>query len=274
MKKADQAQQMKAAIDDLSKIEKALIKAGDISLTLLSKGVKSSMKTDKTIVTEADYAVDKLLRYILPVENDEWLSEETADNKDRLNANRVWVVDPIDGTIEFAKGIPHWTISIGLVLNGIPVAGGIYNPQRNQLFLGAIGLGVKLNGKKVNISRRKKLEGCTVSVSNTEYKRGEWDEFQKLPIDILPCGSTAYKLARVAAGLDDASLSFGSKKEWDIAAGFCLIHAAGGLYVDKNGNQNLLNQFNVSHDGFIVGPESIVRELVQLSSDKKTNPGK
>ena len=259
---------MQDSINDyLKRIKTALEMAGTVAMNFMPQNTEVYLKPDKSIVTEADFAVDKILKEILPKGNEGWLSEETVDDESRLRQKCVWVVDPIDGTIEFANGIPHWTISVGMVIDGIPVAGGIINPKRRQLFLGALGHGITLNGNPASISNRTRIEGCKISVSNTEYRKGKWDEFQKLPVDILPMGSTAYKLARVAAGIDDISLSLGKKHEWDLAAGFCLVKAAGGVYLDRFGKQNLFNQKEVSHEGFIIGPECIVKEVLGMIND-------
>ena len=104
-------------------------------------------------VTEADTTVDTLLREFLPRNGDGWLSEETRDDHVRLERRRVWVVDPLDGTREFVTGIPEWCVSIGLVVDGEPVAGGICNPVTGETIVGARGLGVTLNGRPATVSR-------------------------------------------------------------------------------------------------------------------------
>ena len=88
--------------------------------------------------------MDGLLRQMLPRPGEGWLSEETGDDRERLSCARVWVVDPIDGTREFIDGVPEWCVSIGLVEDGIAVAGGILNPATGETVLGGAGLGVTL----------------------------------------------------------------------------------------------------------------------------------
>ncbi|KPJ78069.1 MAG: hypothetical protein AMS19_12235, partial [Gemmatimonas sp. SG8_23] len=169
-------------------------------------------------VTAADEAADEVLKRILPQPGEGWLSEESVDDASRLDCARVWVVDPIDGTREFIEGIPEWCISIGLLEGGIPVAGGIFNPATEELVLGSLEDGVTLNGEAVRVTEPSITNGTSVSVlaSRSEIRRGEWDRFEGGRFDVRPCGSVAYKLGLVAAGLADATWTLVGKSEWDV----------------------------------------------------------
>src|ERR1035438_5875796 len=109
--------------------------------------IETEYKSGQDPVTEADRALDAVLRRELLREGEGWLSEESVDDPVRLQRSRVWVVDPLDGTREFVKGIPEFCVSIGFVENGRPVAGGIYNPATDETFLGSIESGVTYNGQ-------------------------------------------------------------------------------------------------------------------------------
>src|SRR5690606_30667819 len=104
--------------------------------------IQAALKAGDDPVTAADLAIDSALRSTLPRDGEGWLSEETADDGDRLSAERLWIVDPLDGTREFVEGIPEWCVSIGYVVDGEPVAGGILAPTRGLRITGAVGLGV------------------------------------------------------------------------------------------------------------------------------------
>lgn len=97
-------------------------------------------------VTEADHAINRVLREMLPREGEGWLSEESVDDLSRLEKSRLWIVDPLDGTMEFIARIPEWSISVGWIEHGCAVAGGIYNPVTKELFLGSRAAGVTYNG--------------------------------------------------------------------------------------------------------------------------------
>jgi myo-inositol-1(or 4)-monophosphatase len=180
-------------------------------------------------VTEADRALDAVLRKELLREGEGWLSEESADDPIRLQRSRVWVVDPLDGTREFVQGIPEFCVSIGFVEDGRPVAGGICNPATNEVFLGSVESGVTYNGKPAQPSQRQSLEGALVLASRSEVKRGEWKTFENSGCNIRPMGSVAYKLALVSAGLADVTFTLTPKNEWDVVAGAALVQAAGGF---------------------------------------------
>ena len=139
-------------------------------------------------MTEADRALDSVLRNELLRDGEGWLSEESVDDPIRLQRSRVWVVDPLDGTREFVKGIPEFCVSIGFVENGRPVAGGIYNPATNETFLGSIDSGVTYNGKPAQPSQRNSLDGALVLASRSEVKRGEWKPFENAAFRIQPDG--------------------------------------------------------------------------------------
>ena len=114
--------------DDLARIARGAGTARVAFQRFTPGEVAARHKSGDDPVTEADTTVDTLLRELLPRDGDGWLSEETRDDPARLERRRVWVVDPLDGTREFVAGIPEWCVSIGLVMDGEPVAGGICNP--------------------------------------------------------------------------------------------------------------------------------------------------
>jgi myo-inositol-1(or 4)-monophosphatase len=108
------------------------------------------------------------------------------------------------------------------------VAGGICNPAADVTVLGAVESGVSLNGAPCAVRRRAQLRGAEVLASRSETGRGEWEHTRQAPFVVRPLGSVAYKLARVAAGLTDATWTLVPKHEWDVAAGAALVVAAGG----------------------------------------------
>jgi len=114
----------------LERIEAALAAAADVFGRFSAGAIAAQFKAGHDPVTEADRAIDAVLRQNLLRQGEGWLSEESVDDLSRLDCKHVWVVDPLDGTREFVKGIPEFCTSIGYVENGRPVAGGIHNPAR------------------------------------------------------------------------------------------------------------------------------------------------
>ena len=191
----------------LERIRSALEAASRVLGRFTAGAIEAEYKAGHDPVTEADRCVDTILRKDLLRNGEGWLSEESVDDLARLEASRVWVVDPLDGTREFVAGIPEFCVSIAMVQDGRPVAGGVCNPATNEIFLGSIDSGVSYQGKPAQVSRRASLSGASVLASRSEIKRGEWKQFDNAPFTIRPMGSVAYKLALVSAGLADATFT-------------------------------------------------------------------
>src|ERR1700739_4867344 len=132
--------------DILQRIEMAISAAREIFSRYTPGAIDAEFKAGHDPVTEADRAIDAVLRKTLLRDGEGWLSEESVDDLSRLEKKKLWVVDPLDGTRQFVKGIPEFSISIGSVEDGCPVAGGIHNPATQETFIGAIGTGVLYNG--------------------------------------------------------------------------------------------------------------------------------
>ena len=243
---------------DLGRIRAAL---GEARLALRSlSNVDLGLKGEGDPVTEADLAVDAVLRRCLLREGEGWLSEETRDDPGRLGRRRVWIVDPIDGTREFVEGIPEWSVSIGLVEDGRPVAGGILNPATGEAIVGAVGSGVTLNDAPVRLRNRGRLEGATILASRSEFRRGEWDCHKTAPFRALPVGSVAWKLACVASGKADGTWTEKPRNEWDLAGGVALVLAAGGTCRLPDGCEPLFNRPDTLLPGLFAGPEGLIED--------------
>lgn len=218
--------------------------AGNAIQSLQRDGFTVTRKANNDLLTEADLLANKILKEHLGKHFPDagWLSEESADDHSRLDYQRVFIVDPIDGTIEYAKGIPEYGISVALVENGLPALAAVYNPATNELFYAVKGEGAWLNGRKIHCSDQPS-DGLVLLASRSEDKRGEWDDF-KQDHHVKIVGSIAYKLALVASGVADATFSLGPKNEWDIAAGVLLVQEAGGVVTTKDNEAIVFNQPN------------------------------
>lgn len=123
----------------LLRIREALEAAGAALAAFVPGTVASSEKSSgRGPVTEADRVVNRVLHDTLWRDGEGWLSEESVDDFDRLEKAHVWIVDPLDGTLEFISGVPEWCVSIGWIEHGRAVAGGIYNPVTQEQFLGSL----------------------------------------------------------------------------------------------------------------------------------------
>jgi myo-inositol-1(or 4)-monophosphatase len=253
----------------LKRIKDALEAAVESISSFIPGTVATEFKIGDDPVTEADRTANRILRKALIRDGEGWLSEESVDDPVRLEKERIWVVDPIDGTREFVTGIPEWCISVGFVENGKPAAGGIYNPSTRQLFLGALGQGITLNGKPVGPSNCRHLSEAVVLASRSEIKRGEWDRFRQASFVTRPMGSVAYKLALVAAGLADATWTLAPKNEWDIAAGVALVESAGGFVRQIDNSVIRFNQKSTLLPGLLACGPFLHEELACFLARKE-----
>jgi myo-inositol-1(or 4)-monophosphatase len=248
--------------DILERIAAALEAARKVFHHFTPGEVETEFKAGHDPVTAADREVDAVLRRNLLREGEGWLSEETIDDFSRLDRERVWVVDPLDGTREFVKGLPEFCVSIGFVENGRAVAGGIYNPATGETFLGSIDTGVLYNGKPSQPSSRTSLAGALVLASRSEVKRGEWKPFESGLFQIRAMGSVAYKLALVSVGLADATFTLTPKNEWDVAAGAALVESAGGFVRTLENTRLHCNNRDPLISGLLAGGPHLREELL------------
>jgi myo-inositol-1(or 4)-monophosphatase len=252
--------------DVLERIQAAIEEAKLVLSRYTPGEIAAEYKAGHDPVTQADKELDAVLRKNLLRAGEGWLSEESADDLSRLPQDRVWVVDPLDGTREFVAGIPEFCVSIAFVERGNALAGGICNPASGEVFLGSTNSGITYNGSAAQASRRASIRGATVLASRSETKRGEWEAFQNAPFKIQPVGSVAYKLARVAAGLADATFTLSPKHEWDIAAGAALVLSAGGHVQLLDGSELICNRKQTLVSGLVACGPLLKDELLKFLS--------
>lgn len=258
--------------DDLVRIRTGLRLASEAIRPFTPGSVSFDVKEERgDPVTAADHAADQVLRAILPRPGEGWLSEESADDLGRLDCHRVWVVDPIDGTREFVEGIPEWCVSIGLVEDGLPVAGGIFNPATDELVVGALETGVTYNGNPAQVRDPDTLTSVTVLASRSETRRGEWQRFDGAPFAVKPCGSVAYKMALVAAGRAESTWTLVPKSEWDVAAGTALVRAAGGQVTLADGSEPSFNQERPVFPNFVAAGPRVFAALMNGWLERPTD---
>src|SRR2546428_9562209 len=206
----------------------AVCEAGALALQTFRGQLKSWTKGSSSPVSEADLAVDALLRErLLTLREAGWLSEETEDDPARLARNEIWIVDPIDGTRAYLAGRSDWAISAALVSACRPVAAALYAPVTDELFLSVAGDGATLNGKSISASPGKQLAGAKFSGAKRRL-----DSLAAIEprIEAVPrIVSLALRIARVATGALDGTFAAANSHDWDLAAADLLVHEAGGI---------------------------------------------
>ncbi len=259
--------------EELSVLIEAVRRAGAVALRMAEEGFEVRRKQDGSPVTTADLAVNELLHETIlrRFPEDGWLSEESPDDKSRLMKQRVWIVDPIDGTKAFVAHTPEFCISAALVRQEEPVVAAVYNPSTDELFSAVRGQGLRVNGRPV----REELgttDGPVVLVNPWELKAGR---FQPIAQEFYcrPVLSIAYALAQVAVNRAAATLTFEPEHEWDLAAGVLLIHEAGGLTGYGGAHQLVrFNQLHPFYRGFLaLAPRSARSIRERLASFYKAH---
>ena len=194
------------------------------------------------LVTEADHAAEKAIIEVIQQDCPDHfiLSEETGEIKS--NSEYKWIIDPIDGTVNFANGIPICCVSIGVEKEGQMILGAVYNPFINEFYFAQKGMGAYLNEKRIHVSQKDTvIKSCLVTGFPYTYldaPNGPLEVFSKLVrkgIPVRRLGSAAIDLCWVAAGRFDGFYEH-KLQAWDSAAGFLMVEEAGGKVTDFEGN--------------------------------------
>ncbi|MBI1405413.1 MAG: 3'(2'),5'-bisphosphate nucleotidase CysQ [Caulobacter sp.] len=223
-------------MNDLELITEAARTVGETAQALRTQGLKSWSKDGGSLVTNADIEVDSLLKAMLLQARPEygWLSEETADDPARLERRRLFVVDPIDGTVAFKNGKPWWSVSIAVVENDRPVSGVVHAPDVEETFTATAGGGASLNGAAIGASATAAVQDCAMLGDAKMFAHPAW-RTPWPPMRIAARNSIAYRLCLVADGRFDAAVALSSKSEWDLAAADLIRAEAGAVLTDHKG---------------------------------------
>jgi myo-inositol-1(or 4)-monophosphatase len=222
------------------------------------------------LVTEADRAAEKAILAVLHrhVPQHSILTEESGQFGDRHDAF-LWAIDPLDGTTNYAHQYPCFAVSIGLLINGQPQVGVVYNPIQQELFRAAPGIGATLNDRPIHVSPTAEL-GKSLLVTGFAYDRrqtpdnnyAEFCHLTHLTQGVRRSGSAAIDLASVACGRFDGYWERGLSI-WDIAAGIVLVEAAGGQVTAYDSSPLDLNSGRVLATNHQIH-QSLSRELLQV----------
>lgn len=221
-------------VSDLDLLIDAAKAAGEIATPFAGQNPEVWDKPDDAgPVTEADLAVNRMLEVELQAARPDygWLSEESDANDARLQADHVFIVDPIDGTRSFIKGETTWAHSLAIAHHGQVTAAVVYLPLLDKMYIASLGQGAFLNGDALRIGARAQLEGAEVLAARPAMDEVNWAQIPQVNRSHRP--SLAYRLSLVAEGRFDAMLTLRKTWEWDVAAGDLIIKEAGGVTSDK-----------------------------------------
>jgi myo-inositol-1(or 4)-monophosphatase len=232
---------------DASLLQDAVREAGGLAQSMFRTELKKWIKGASSPVSEADIAVNDLLEARLRGATPDygWLSEESADDQERLSRRLTWVVDPIDGTRNYLGGHDEWCVSVALVEDTAPVLAAVFAPVSGEFFFAVRGRGTLLNGKRVQATAGTALDfarlaGPKPMVERLNAAGGETKLHPRI-------GSLALRLCRVANGALDAAFAGGNSHDWDLAAADLIVQEADGRMSDLSGGPILYNRREVTH---------------------------
>lgn len=243
--------------------------------------LKVDEKQKNDLVTNIDREVEQAVKdFILSkYPNHRFLGEEYGEQTNEKNSSQdsknlknkqsdnsadyLWILDPIDGTTNFVKGIPHVAVSIALKINGRTELGVVYDPIRDELFKALRGQGCEFNDRRVRVTDKKTLDGTIIATSFPHRKRELLPYYTGVLMrvfgdcaDIRRAGTASLDLAYVAAGRLDGYFELGLSP-WDFAAGELMVREAGGIVTDFNGENNYEKSGNI-----VCGNPKIIRAIV------------
>jgi len=222
--------------EDAALLEAAAREAGALALKLRKRRLQVQNKPGGSPVTNADLAVDALLTERLRGARPDygWLSEETADDPARLSTGRQFIVDPIDGTVAYMKGMPWFTVALAVIEGGEPVVAAVYAPALDAMFVASAGAGTTLNGDQARAAVTCDISGCNMLGDLRAFQHPHWSEPWP-DMNVQKRNSIAYRMALVASGEFDAAVALSRKHDWDVAAGALIASEAGATVTDHTG---------------------------------------
>ncbi len=250
--------------DDLALIHAAALEAGVIATRHFRAGVESWDKGGgQGPVSTADLEVDAMLRARLLAARPGygWLSEETEDDPARLSADRVFIVDPIDGTRAFIAGQTTFAHSIAVSVGGEIVAGCVHLPLKGQTFLAARGQGATRNGQPIRPSVRAELDGAQALTGAAQLHPEHWPGGPPA-VERHFRSSLAYRLCLVAGGRFDAMITLREAWEWDVAAGDLIAREAGAAVTTRDGTRARYNGPRALLPGLIAAPGPLHAQIL------------
>ena len=226
-----------------------------------------SKKGPTDFVTNSDLKAEKIIIEELKKGRPNYsiISEESELKKNK-DIENTWIIDPIDGTVNFLHGIPHFAISVALEREDEIICGVIFDPIKDEIFLAEKDQGYYLNNHRLRVSKRKKFEDCLILTGGPSYKdlnkNISFDNYIKISklanSPIRKMGSASLDMAYIAAGRADGFFQKGLSY-WDIAAGIILVKEAGGIISDFDGNSNFIDDKNI-----IASNTNINTDLIDL----------
>ncbi|WP_039018609.1 inositol monophosphatase family protein [Halocynthiibacter namhaensis] len=249
---------------DLNLLRDAALASGDIARKFWKQNPDVTDKPDGAgPVTEADLAIDRMLHSELRSARPDygWLSEETEDDQKRLNHDRVFIIDPIDGTRAFIQGDSSFSHSLAIAEKGEVIAAAVYLPIRDEMFLAHKNGIATLNGKPIQVTAAA-TQGAKVLGAKPNFAPDHWQDDQTPPIERHFRSSLAWRLCLVAQGRFDAMITIRPTWEWDVAAGSLIATLAGATVTDLAQGEARFNNAHPKLRGMLAAGPDLHSDLI------------
>jgi len=251
----------------------AAMKAGKAVIEVYKNNFSYQVKDDNSPITEADIKSNEIIQEILSITNIPILSEESVDNLVRLKHEKIWIIDPLDGTSDFVEKTGEFTIMISLVQSSKPILGVIYWPTEDKLYVAQKNKGAyelfSGHWKKLNVNNISNLEKCHAVISRHHLSESDKKFIKKLNLLEFNQKGSSLKVLDVCSGKAEVYLTTTNKiKQWDTCASYCLISESGGTMTSMNGEDLEFNTELINHkNGLLVTNGSIHNKIVKKYSE-------
>ena len=254
-------------IPELEIAIKAAKKAEKVILEVYNTDFKTSQKKDNSPITDADLHSNEAIKEILSQTDHIILSEEDNDDQNRLSREKIWIIDPLDGTSDFIDKTGEFTVMIALIKNKKPILGVIGWPATKTLFVAQKGEGAykyaNEQWRKLSVTKIREFSKCRFVGSRHHLSDREKLFIKKLRVkDFVSVGSSL-KVGKISSGEAEAYITTTNKmKEWDSAASYCIISEAGGKMTDMSGNDITYNNKEVNHKNGILVTNGLIHNKI------------
>ena len=251
----------------------AAMKAGKAVIEVYKNNFSYQVKDDNSPITEADIKSNEIIQEILSITNIPILSEESVDNLVRLKHEKIWIIDPLDGTSDFVEKTGEFTIMISLVQSSKPILGVIYWPTEDKLYVAQKNKGAyelfSGHWKKLNVNNISNLEKCHAVISRHHLSESDKKFIKKLNLLEFNQKGSSLKVLDICSGEAEVYLTTTNKiKQWDTCASYCLISESGGKITSMYGEDLEFNTELINHEnGLLVTNGLIHNKIVKKYSE-------
>ena len=254
----------KSSLPELGKIIDGMINAGEKVLEVYETDFSTEKKDDDSPITQADIESNKILKEVLGKTGITILSEEDVDDKKRLSDDKIWIIDPLDGTTDFVNRTGEFTIMVGLVEKHKSILGLIYWPIKKKMYLAESGKGAFCHDeewRKIETTMMSEMQNCHALVSRHHLSEKEKRLLDEMEIAVVTSIGSSLKVTEIASGDAEIYLTTTNKmKQWDTCASNCIISEAGGKMTDISGKEMIYNTESVNHENGILVTNGLIHQ--------------